>query len=132
MEKLLLDNEICGMAKRLVRGIGISADTLAVGLIKERGLGYSSEGYLGAEHTMNWFKSEILMPSEIIDRSTRREFEEAGEKDARQRAEVRIERILSDYEPREFDPDKKKELDAIILRHAQKYGMKKLPISEIS
>jgi len=132
MEKLLLDNEICGMAKRLVKGIGISADTLAVELIKERGLGYSSEGYVGAEHTMNWFKSEILMPSAIIDRSTRREFEETGEKNARQRAEERIEKILSDYEPREFDPDKKKELDAIMLRHAQKYGMKKLPISEIS
>ena len=55
-----------------------------------------------------------------------------GEKNARQRAEERIEKILSDYEPREFDPDKKKELDAIMLRHAQKYGMKKLPISEIS
>jgi len=131
MEKLLLDNEICGMAKRLARGIEFSADTLAVELIKERGLGYSSEGYVGAEHTRKWFKSEILMPSEIIDRSTRREFEETGEKDSRKRAEDRIERILTDYEPREFDPDKKKELDTIMKRHAQKYGMDKLPISEI-
>lgn len=71
------------------------------------------------------------MPSKIIDRSTRREFEEAGGKDARKRAEDRIESVLTDYEPREFDPDKKKELDTIMKRHAQKYGMDKLPISEI-
>ena len=131
MEKVLLDNEICGMAKRLARGIGISADTLAVELIKERGLGYSSEGYIGTEHTRKWFKSEILMPSEIIDRSTRREFEETGGKDASKRAEDRTENILTDYDPREFDPDKKKELDKIMKRHAQKYGMERLPISEI-
>jgi hypothetical protein len=47
--------------------------------------------------------------------------------DARQRAESRIEAILSDCEPREFDPHKKRELDAIMLRHAQKYGMSALP-----
>jgi trimethylamine--corrinoid protein Co-methyltransferase len=127
IEKLLLDNEICGMAKRLVTGIGVSPDTLAVELIKESGLGYSSEGYVGAEHTRSWLKSEIFMTSEVIDRSTRREFEETGERDARQRAEDRIEEIFSDREPRAFDPAKKKELDAIMLRHAQKYGMHKLP-----
>jgi trimethylamine--corrinoid protein Co-methyltransferase len=51
IEKLLLDNEICGMARRLARSIGVSPDTLAVDLIKESGLGYSSEGYVGVEHT---------------------------------------------------------------------------------
>jgi trimethylamine:corrinoid methyltransferase-like protein len=66
--------------------------------------------------------------SEVIDRSTRREFAETGERDARRRAEDRIEEILSDYEPRELDPHVKKELDAIMLRHAQKYGMDKLPV----
>jgi len=131
LEKLLLDNEICGMAKRLIKGIRFSPDTLAVDLIKELGLGYSSEGFIGAKHTRDWFKSEIFMPSDIIDRSTRREFEENGEKDALARAVDRIEAILARYQPREVDADKKKELDRIIKKHAQKYGMKDLPISDV-
>jgi len=68
------------------------------------------------------------MTSEVIDRSPRREFEETGERDARQRAEDRIEEILSDYEPRELDPHVRKELDAIMLGHSQKYGMDKFPV----
>lgn len=107
------------MAKKLARGIGASPDTLAVDLIKESGLGYSGEGYVGVEHTRERFKSEILMRSEVIDRSTRREFEETGEKNARQRAEDRIEEILSDYEPRELDPHAKKKLDTIMPRRAE-------------
>ena len=126
LEKLLLDNEVCGMATRLARGIMISDDTLALSSIKENAR--SDTGYMDTEHTLRWFRSELHMPSNLIDRTTRCEFEENQEKNAQERASDRIEMILANYQVRELDEDKKKELDKLMLNHAKKYGMNTLPV----
>lgn len=49
LEKLVIDNEICGMALRLDRGIETSEETLAVELIRELGPGGD---YLSTDHTL--------------------------------------------------------------------------------
>ena len=58
-------------------------------------------------------------------------FVENMEKNARERAADTIDAILSNYEPRQIDKNKKKELDNIMLCHAKKYGMDQLPISNV-
>jgi trimethylamine--corrinoid protein Co-methyltransferase len=128
-EKLLIDNEICGMAKRLVRPMDTAESALATDVILERAT--SSDGYLSSPHTMDWFKSEFYFPSSLIDRGSRREFEENGKRDAYGRACEQIARILAEYEPREMDASKKAELDRIMTAHARAHGMDKLPITEI-
>ena len=125
-EKMLIDNEICGMAKRMLRPMETDDGALALDVISERGT--SAEGYLSAAHTIKWFRSQSFIPSDLIDRGTRREFEEKGSKDIHQRAVDRMHAILAEERPSPLDPDKKKELDGIMTAFARKYGMEALPI----
>ena len=128
-EKLLIDNEICGMAKRMVQPFDTSDDALALDIISERGT--SSQGYLSAPHTLKWFRSQSFVPSDVIDRGTRREFEEKGSMDAFERAAAKMKTILGSYTPRQIDADKKKELDRIMLAYAKGFGADGLPITTI-
>ncbi|MDP6341989.1 MAG: trimethylamine methyltransferase family protein [Alphaproteobacteria bacterium] len=127
--KMLIDNEICGMAKRLIEPIDTGDEALALDVIVERGA--STAGYLSSPHTLKRFRDEFFVPSDLIDRGPRREFEEAGSKDAFARAQDRVGEILADYTPREIDADRKAEADRIIAAYAAKHGMDRLPITEI-
>ena len=72
------------------------------------------------------------MPSAVLDRGGRREFEENESRDSFQRARIRMDEILDDYTPRPFDAAKKKELDRIILAHAREHGADSLPVLDIA
>ena len=128
-EKLLIDNEICGMAKRLIRPIDTGDEALALDVIFERGA--TTTGFLSSPHTLKWFKSEFFLPSDIIDRGQRREFEAGGSKDAFGRARAGVQQILAEYEPRQIDPERKLEADRIIAKYAAQHGMDQLPITEL-
>ncbi len=125
-EKLLIDNEICGMAHRMVRPSDISENALALDVIFERAT--SSDGYLSAAHTFDTFRDEFFFPSALIDRGTRREFEEKGSKDTYARAVKEVKNILEADVPREVDPSMEAELDQIMTAFAQQFGAEKLPI----
>lgn len=125
-EKMLIDNEICGMAKRMVRPMSTDDDALAVDLILERGV--KTDGFMSARHTLRWFRSEVHMPSSLIDRGSRREFEEAGSKDAFQRARARVEEILAQDRPREVDENRVQEAVRIMSAYAKRHGMDELPV----
>jgi len=128
-EKLLLDNEICGMAKRMVRGIDVSEEALALDVILERGT--TTQGFMSAPHTLKWFRTEAHLPSEIVDRGTRREFEESNGMDAYARARVRMDAILAEYKPRSTNADRITEAIRVIAAYAKKHGMDRLPVTEL-
>ncbi|OQA14218.1 MAG: Trimethylamine methyltransferase (MTTB) [bacterium ADurb.Bin363] len=112
LEKLLLDNEICGMAKRLSRGIDTSDEALAFDIIKEVG----HEGkFLSHRHTLKWFNKEQFIPSSIIDRSHRREWAVDGEKSCRKRAKDRIPELLKTYRGKPINSEVEEKLDEIML-----------------
>ncbi|MGM0689806.1 MAG: trimethylamine methyltransferase family protein, partial [Bacillota bacterium] len=75
IEKLVIDHEICGMALRLHRGIDCSPESLAVEVINELGPGGV---YLEAEHTFKHFKTEPFIPSQVIDRRDRGNWDAEG------------------------------------------------------
>jgi trimethylamine--corrinoid protein Co-methyltransferase len=129
IEKLILDNELCGMAKRMVRPMDTSAEGLAVELIQGRAT--STDGYLSDSHTFDWFRTELFQPSSLIDRGSRREYEEEGSRDAYGRALAKVGEILKNYKPRAFDLRKKEELNRIIRAHAKQFGVDQLPIMDI-
>ncbi|MDP6708366.1 MAG: trimethylamine methyltransferase family protein [Alphaproteobacteria bacterium] len=128
-EKLLIDNEICGMAKRLIRPIDTGDEALALDVILERGT--TTTGFLSSPHTLKWFRSEFFQPSDIIDRGQRREFEAQGSKDAFGRAQVGVQQILAEYTPRQIDAERKREADRIIAAYAKQHGMDQLPVTEL-
>ncbi|WP_419824613.1 trimethylamine methyltransferase family protein [Anoxybacterium hadale] len=77
LEKLVIDNEICGMAHRITRGMDFSEETLAADLIAEMG---SHGDYLSTRHTLKWFKKEPYLPSAVIDRQNCEKWKERGAK----------------------------------------------------
>jgi trimethylamine--corrinoid protein Co-methyltransferase len=127
LEKLVIDHEIIGMARRLVRGMDCSEDPLATAIIQQVG---HKGNFLATKHTLGWFQKELFMPSAVIDRDTRQAWEEKGARDATQRAHEQVEELISTYEPRELPPEVTKELEDITLQAAKAAGLDQLPSLE--
>ena len=124
LEKLVIDNELIGMARRLMRGIDVSEDPLATTIMRQVG----HEGnFLATKHTRRWFKREQFIPSPIIDRDYRRAWETKGAKDIVQRAHERVEQLVAAYQPKPLPKEVEKELTAITLQAAQAQGLEQLP-----
>jgi len=58
-EKLVMDNEILGMCQRVLRGIKVDDETLAVDLMIEKG---PAKDFLAEEHTVKHMRGEFFMP----------------------------------------------------------------------
>jgi len=127
LEKLVIDNEICGMARRLVQGITPRGEPLAEDLFTE-GL-YEGKHFLLSPATMKWFRQEFFYPGPVISREDDQVWMEKGSTTAEQRAKEEVKRILATHQPEPLDKDVDRELVEIMTRDAQKYGMSKLPLT---
>jgi trimethylamine--corrinoid protein Co-methyltransferase len=123
-EKLVIDAEILGMAKRLVAGIDGRQTPIALDIIQE--LGHKGS-YLGHPHTKKWFREELYIPSEVIDRDTLEAWQEKGSKSAWDRARERVDDLLAKYQPPQITSETRKELHAITSQAAKNAGMLELP-----
>jgi trimethylamine---corrinoid protein Co-methyltransferase len=94
-EQYVIDNEIIGMAKRAVKGIEVSDETLAFGEITEVGPGGS---FMGQVHTVNHLRDELFFPA-LSDRNDRFTWEGQGSLDGRERARIEARRILDTHRP---------------------------------
>jgi len=119
-EQLVIDNEILGMLKRMVEGISVNDDTLAVDLICRVG---PRGNYLGEEHTVKYLLKEHWMPR-ISEKRTLEGWRKAGAKDIAQKAWEVAEEILKSHYPEPLDEDVQKELDAIV-KNAEERIMRK-------
>jgi trimethylamine--corrinoid protein Co-methyltransferase len=105
-EKTVLDDDMIHYVKRLMEGVNVSVDTLAVDVIDKVGPGGT---FLNQRHTMDWFQKEMTFPK-IFERGSLSDWERAGSKDSRQRANEVARRILKEHWPEPLDPDLKKRL----------------------
>jgi trimethylamine--corrinoid protein Co-methyltransferase len=124
LEKLAIDAEIVGMAKRLVAGLAERETPLALEIIRQVG---HSGNFLSTRHTRRWFREELFIPSSVVDRDFRRNWEAKGNLDAAARAQRRVEEVVAAYEPKELPAEFTRELEAITLRAARAVGMDHLP-----
>ncbi|MCL2703785.1 MAG: trimethylamine methyltransferase family protein [Defluviitaleaceae bacterium] len=83
LEKLVIDNEIIGMVKRLAKGVSCGEEEMAAGLIGEMGPG---SDYLSTGHTFKWFRKEPYLPSDVIDRKNLELWQSEGCRTAEQKA----------------------------------------------
>jgi trimethylamine--corrinoid protein Co-methyltransferase len=104
---LLLDDELCGAALRLARGIEIDDDSLALDLIKEVGF---AGNYLDQKHTVRHFRSEHYLP-DLLPRDPYETWEKAGSPLALDLARDRVREILANHQPRQLDPALEQALD---------------------
>ncbi|HJX37000.1 MAG TPA: trimethylamine methyltransferase family protein, partial [Anaerolineae bacterium] len=92
LEKLVIDAEIVGMAKRLVRGVDDSDEPLALDIMRQVG---HKGNFLGTKHTARHYRTEDYMPSEVIDRDYRKAWFDKGALDANARAHRRVEELIA-------------------------------------
>jgi trimethylamine--corrinoid protein Co-methyltransferase len=123
-EKLVVDAEIIGMAKRLIAGIDGRQTPIALEIMQE--LGHKGN-FLSHPHTKKWFRKELYIPSEVIDRDTLEAWEKKGAKSTWDRAQDRVDSLLKQYQPSPISDEVKKELRNLTTKAANKVGMKKLP-----
>jgi trimethylamine--corrinoid protein Co-methyltransferase len=124
LEKLVIDAEIVGMAKRLVAGVNDAEEPLALHVMREVG---HAGNFLKSKHTRRHFRKEDYIPTEVIDRDFRQTWFDKGALDITARAHARVEELIAAYEPLELPGDVVRALHAIAARHAQAAGLDKLP-----
>jgi trimethylamine--corrinoid protein Co-methyltransferase len=124
MEKLVVDDEICGMAMRLARGIEPRGEVLAEELFGDLSQG---DHFLTAPSTLRWLREEIAFPSPVIDRQPRGHATEIGEKALLLRARQRMEELLARHVPSPLPDDVRKRLSEILSNDARRHGIDRLP-----
>jgi trimethylamine--corrinoid protein Co-methyltransferase len=124
LEKLVLDNEICGMALRLIKGIQPKEDFPALPRFEEL---LREKHLLISEHTRKYMKEELCLPGAVIDRANRTRWQEEGALTLLERARHEVDQLLNRYEPSRLSEDTKKDLKKTMLGEAQRCGMDVLP-----
>jgi trimethylamine--corrinoid protein Co-methyltransferase len=97
-DKLVIDNEVIGMAARAVRGIQVDEETIAANAIMEVGPGGN---YFTHDHTIQHMRGEFYFPT-LSDRDLREFWQENGATTAQQRANRRARELLADHLPQPF------------------------------
>ncbi len=128
LEKLVLDNEICGMALRMIKGIQPKEDFPSLPrfeeLLKEKHL-------LISKHTLRYLKEEFYFPGPVIDRASRTRWQEEGSVLLVERAHAEVEKLLKDYVPSRLPDSTKRDLTKLMEGEARKFGMESLPKVDI-
>jgi trimethylamine:corrinoid methyltransferase-like protein len=108
-EKFVLDDEMCGMVRRLRRGFEVTPETLAYDVVARVGPGGN---YLMEDHTLAHCRKAFWQPA-VCDRGGLDAWMKGGRADAVVRARERWQRLLASY--------REPELDGVIKRQLQEY-----------
>jgi len=93
--QLVMDNDAAKMVRRVLQGIPVTDETLAVDLIKQVG---ARENFLAEEHTVKYMRQYLSQP-QIIDRNMRDMWETQGSKDMPTRATEKAIELLESHTP---------------------------------
>ena len=124
LQKLILDNEVCGMTQRMARGIEPKEDFPSMPLFQEL---VKEKHLLISKHTRKYIREEHHFSGKIINRANLSRWKEEGSLSLTDRANLEIERLLNDYHPSRLPEDIKKELTLRMEAEARRNGMDKLP-----
>jgi trimethylamine---corrinoid protein Co-methyltransferase len=111
-EMAVICDEMVSMIKRVLDGINVSEDTLALDVIRQVGPGGD---YLGQDHTLRYFRKELYTPR-LFKRQTIEEWEKAGKKMAHEAAHNRVLQILAKAGPVELLPGADAELERALQK----------------
>ncbi|WP_240984605.1 trimethylamine methyltransferase family protein [Acididesulfobacillus acetoxydans] len=105
-EKTVIDNEILGNVLRVLRGVEVTDDTLAIDVIKAQGPGGN---FLAHPHTAEHFRSEFFLP-QVSDRWNRITWKQSGSLDAHARAHQLAEKVLKTHRAVPVEPKLREEI----------------------
>jgi trimethylamine--corrinoid protein Co-methyltransferase len=124
LEKLVIDNEICGTMLRLVNGIEPKEDFPSLPIFEEL---LRDKHLLIADHTRKYFKGEDYLPGPVINRANRSRWEEDGSLTEWARATLEIDKQLKSYQPTRLAGSTQSDLTKLMSAEAHKFGMNELP-----
>lgn len=110
--QLLIDDEIATMVKRVVQGITVNDDTMAVNTIKNVG---SGKDFLGQRHTRDFMAKEQSKPK-LIDRRMRGAWTGRGAKSMAERAAEKAIEVIENHKPTPLPEEVLKKFKEIIAR----------------
>jgi trimethylamine--corrinoid protein Co-methyltransferase len=109
-EQAVIGNEICSFINRILQGVEVNPETLAVDVIREVGIGGE---YLTHSHTMEHFKAENW-DAQLGNRMARGKWEESGALDMRAKARKKLKKILATHQPQPLAPEVQRKLQKIV------------------
>ena len=114
LELLVIDDELAGLVKRAMEGINVNEDTIAIDVIKKVATSeQKGTNFLAESHTRKYMHKELYIPK-LIDRGRRSTWKKKGSKDIIERARVKVDQVLADYQPYELTKDVDTQLLALI------------------
>jgi trimethylamine--corrinoid protein Co-methyltransferase len=123
-EKLVVDAEAIGMVKRLLEGVHVHTETLALAMFD--GINFKGD-FLKQRITRELFAKEQHLPSKVIDRDSVRGWLQDGRQDTFTRARKRVEALLQEYQPPQTPSEQVGELKAMVEALARGAGLDGLP-----
>ena len=124
LEKLVMDNEICGMAYRLIDGVSLEGPALAADVIAKVGPGGH---FLAEKHTRENLMREQFMPSGVFCRLTPDSWRNSGSKNSVDRAKEMVDKLLTEHVPKPLPPDAEERLDRVFKEILARHGLPQPP-----
>ena len=118
--QLVVDNEIAKMTRRILEGIPVSDETVALEVIRAVGAGGH---FLTEPHTVKNMR-KLQAQTKLLDRQPYAQWELAGRKGLSERADSEARRIIENHKPVELSGEVKGKLRDILLSAADEFGVK--------
>ena len=111
-DMLVMADQVIGMAKRILAGVAVTPETLAVDVIEQVGPGGH---YLTQPHTRSHFRAEAWFPT-LMDRQMRRTWTASGSQTMAQRVRAKVRDILEHHQPSPLPEGVEERLSEIVAR----------------
>ncbi|MBI4882247.1 MAG: trimethylamine methyltransferase family protein [Planctomycetes bacterium] len=124
LEKLVLDNEICGMCLRLARGLEPRDDFPARPIFEEL---LREKHLLIADHTRRHLRAEHYFTGPVIVRANLSRWREEGASTLGERAHREVERLVAGATPSRLPEGARREIERLMAAEARRHGLADLP-----
>ena len=95
--QLVMDNDLIGLVKYMLKGVPVNDETLALDVIREVGIGGT---FIDRNHTVTHMREEHFFP-DLFNRDAYETWKKKGATSLEERARERLEEILSQHYPPE-------------------------------
>lgn len=119
LAQLVIDNEFIAMIKRVLQGIPVNDETLAVDVIKRVG---ARGNFLVEEHTVRHMV-ECNSQAKLIDRTTRETWEARGARDLTAKAEEKAREILETHRVEPLPDNVAKKISSLREQAEEELGL---------
>lgn len=100
-EQYVIDDEIIGMSCRVLKGIDVDPEHLALEVIDSVGPGGN---FMTSPHTLEHMQDEYFQGNGITDQKSRQKWEKEGSLNTRERARKKAKELLATHTPEKIPP----------------------------